>query len=170
MPPQPGPPGGPPLTDLVALRHTAWMAILWASDSACTHPRSWQVTVSRAHADWDAWVRRVGWSALQAALQAALSAFQDSMWERKFAELAAGAAGAACSPGGALAAIRAIPAVNARGRLLQRHALLLLLKRAVPGRVGLCAACSRRMLVAALFASRKALCGVGTACGGIAIG
>ncbi len=69
-------------------------------------------------------------------MQAALGAFQDSMWERKFADLAAGAAGAGCSPGGALAAIRAIPAQSARGRLLRRHALAALLKRTIPGKVG----------------------------------
>lgn len=73
---------------------------------------------------------------VQAALQAALGAFQDSMWERRFADLAAGAASAGCSPGGALAAIRAFPASCQRGRLLQRHALAALLRRAIPGRVG----------------------------------
>lgn len=71
-------------------------------------------------------------------MHAALGAFQDSMWERKFADLAAGAASAGCSPGGALAAIRAIPASCARGRLLRRHALAALLKRAIPNKVVRC--------------------------------
>ena len=71
-------------------------------------------------------------------MQTALGAFLDSMWERKFADLAAGAAGAGCSPGGGLAVIRAIPVQSARGRLLRRHALAALLKRAIPGKVVHC--------------------------------
>ena len=81
------------------------------------------------------------------------------MWERKFADLAAGAASAGCSPGGALAAIRGIPASCKRGRLLQRHALAALLKRAIPGRVGSCSACPARMPALAMFGSwEKLLC------------
>ncbi len=71
----------------------------------------------------------------QAAMQAALGAFQESVWERKFADLASGAAAAGASPAGALEAVRAIPAQCARGRLLQRHALVALLKGAIPRRV-----------------------------------
>ncbi len=52
--------------------------------------------------------------------------------------MAAGAASAGCSPGGALEAVRAIPASSERGRLLQRHALVAVLKRAIPSRVRLC--------------------------------
>ena len=69
---------------------------------------------------------------LQAALQAAMGALQDSMWERRFLELAAGSAAAGCSPAGGLEAVRSIPAACERGRLLQRHALVALLKRAIP--------------------------------------
>ena len=71
----------------------------------------------------------------QAALRAALGAFQESVWERKFADLAAGAAAAGASPAGALEAIRAIPVQCAGGRLLQRHALVALLKGTIPSRV-----------------------------------
>lgn len=71
----------------------------------------------------------------QAALRAALGAFQESVWERKFADLAAGAAAVGASPAGALEAIRAIPVQCAGGRLLQRHALVALLKGTIPSRV-----------------------------------
>ena len=71
----------------------------------------------------------------QAALRAAMGAFQESVWERRFATLAAGAAAAGTSPAGALEAIRAIPAQCARGRLLQRHALVALLRGAIPSQV-----------------------------------
>ena len=54
------------------------------------------------------------------------------MWERKILELAAGSAAAGCSPAGGLEAIKSIPAACKRGRLLQRHALVALLKRAIP--------------------------------------
>ena len=69
---------------------------------------------------------------LQAALEATMGAFQDSMWERKVLELAAGSAAAGCSPAGGLEAIRSVPVACKRGRLLQRHALVALLKRAIP--------------------------------------
>ena len=70
---------------------------------------------------------------LQAALHAAIGAFQESMWERRVLELAAGSAAAGCSPAGGLEAIKSIPAACKRSRLLQRHALVALLKRAIPG-------------------------------------
>lgn len=63
-----------------------------------------------------------------------MEAFQDSVWERKFAELAVGVASVGCSAGGGLEAVRSLPACK-RGRLLQRHALVALLKRAIPGHV-----------------------------------
>ena len=69
---------------------------------------------------------------LQAALQAAIGAFQDSMWERRVLELAAGFAAAGCSPVGGLEAVKSISATCKRGRFLQRHALAALLKRAIP--------------------------------------
>ena len=118
---------------------------------ACMLCRSWQATASQGSSRVGHLSERGGWSALQAALLAALGAFQDSMWERRFADLAAGAAGAGCSPAGALAAIRAIPTSGTRGRLLRRHALLLLLRRAIPGRVGLCSVCGGRMPISAFL-------------------
>ncbi|BDA46228.1 hypothetical protein COCOBI_08-3200 [Coccomyxa sp. Obi] len=71
---------------------------------------------------------------LESATHAALQAFGDSTWERKFGGLVEQASQVGCGHRGHLEAIERIPTTSARGRLLRQHALVALLRRIIPSK------------------------------------
>jgi hypothetical protein len=72
---------------------------------------------------------------MQVTVHAALEAMDDNTWERKFGMAAELVSEIGASHRGNLEAIRGIPTGGQRGRLLQQHALVALLKRVIPVKV-----------------------------------
>ncbi|KAK9906748.1 hypothetical protein WJX75_007312 [Coccomyxa subellipsoidea] len=69
---------------------------------------------------------------LESAMHAALQAFGESTWQRKFGGLAEQLSQVGASHRGYLDAIKCIPTQSLRGRTLRQHTLVALLRRTIP--------------------------------------